>query len=212
MDSWINYLFIIALIVSFIVNKNNWCDDKGYCQRNQCNRLFNRDLIYCFIIFVLFGIVILTWKLGTQDEIAKQLSFAGTVTSIILSVLAIFITMLSEMKSSVSKTKMDNLVSKIEEISAQTDNQVVKNEEMFQKTIKLVDDNKDVNEAIASNITIYKNLIEKQDKMLIEMSNLSRMMKEMHYAVVKTENLKNRQNKNWDKNKIKSEEYVNGRK
>lgn len=93
MDSWINYLFIIALIVSFIVNKSNWCENKDYCQHNQSNRLFNRDLIYCFIIFVLFSITILTWKIGTQEEIAKQLSFVGTMTSIILSILAIFITM-----------------------------------------------------------------------------------------------------------------------
>ena len=202
MDSWINYLFIIALIVSFIANKNNWCDDKGYCQRNQCNRLFNRDLIYCFIIFVLFSVAILTWKIGTQEEIAKQLSFAGTVTSIILSVLAIFITMLSEMKSSVSKTKMDNLVYKIEVISAQTDQQVNKSKEIQKQIDSLVEESKKINQAIQENVMEYKKLMSDQEELVKEAKNLFEIMKEARNVATVTKNLDDKDTIKWNVSKI----------
>lgn len=202
METWISYLCIVSLIVAFIVNKNNWCDNKVSCQSNECNRLFNRDLIYCFIIFVLFSVTILTWKIGTQEEIAKQLSFAGTVTSIILSVLAIFITMLSEMKSSVSKLKMDNLITKIEEVSSQTDNQVNTSKEIQQQIDTLVEESKRINKAIQENVIQYNELINTQQELVKEAKELNEIMKETRNATTITKDLYNKDTITWNKRKI----------
>lgn len=202
MDSWINYLFIIALIVSFIVNKSNWCENKDYCQHNQCNGLFNRDLIYCFIIFVLFSVTVLTWKIGTQEEIAKQLSFAGTVTSIILSVLAIFITMLSEMKSSISKIKMDNLINKIEEVSLQTDNQVKTSKEIQKKINSLVEESKRINQVIQNNTIRYKELINTHKELIREAKELSEIMKDARNTTTVTKDLEATGTVKWNKSSV----------
>lgn len=103
LESWERYLYLVALIVVLLITKENKCSchkgDLSQCESLDCNKLLKKDLTYCFIIFFLFSVCLLTWKFGDSDEILKQISFAGTVASIILSVIAIIMTISTETKN-----------------------------------------------------------------------------------------------------------------
>ena len=90
MESWERYLYLIALVVVLVITKDTTCGcknkDISQCDSLDCNKLLKKDLTYCFIIFFLFSVSLITWKFGDSDEVLRQISFAGTVSSIILSV------------------------------------------------------------------------------------------------------------------------------
>lgn len=101
MEAWERYLYIIAFIIVIVLN----CGSNGSfatyrCnEEKECEKLLKKDIVYCFIIFFLFVVGLLTWKLGDNKTVFDQISFAGTVSSIILSVIAIFMTIASENKN-----------------------------------------------------------------------------------------------------------------
>ena len=116
---------IIVLIICFRFNINcNNSNQQGLCDLRPCNRLLKRDFKYCMLMMLALLILLLTVKLGDNKELLNYISFGSTLTSIILSVLAIFMTMLAESKSDATKTRLENLTSVIEKSSSSIEKQV----------------------------------------------------------------------------------------
>ena len=64
-----------------------------------CERLVTRDFVYIIIISILIIIFILTMTLGNTAEANNRFSFASTITSIVLSVVAIIMSLFAEYKN-----------------------------------------------------------------------------------------------------------------
>ena len=85
---------------------------------NSDNNMKNNNLHYRYVIFILVLALISTFSYyfyGNED-LVKTISFAGTLASIILSVLAIFITVLSNDSLSSMIHKIRDLYEAIKDI------------------------------------------------------------------------------------------------
>lgn len=127
MEAMERYTYIVIIIVLFMYYGINDCtNSNGHqgCELRPCNRLLKRDFKYSVLILIVLIILLITNKLGDNDKLLNYISFGSTLTSIILSVLAIFMTMLSESKSDATKTRLENLTTLIENASDSTKQQV----------------------------------------------------------------------------------------
>lgn len=86
------------------------CSDKS---NGECYKLLKRDFVYMIVIFIIVGISWFSFTLGTTDEATDRISFAGTLSSIILSVLAIIMTLLSEAKNERTKNSIDEALANL---------------------------------------------------------------------------------------------------
>lgn len=133
MEAWERYLYIIAFIVVMVLNYGSNGPFTTYkCnEENDCEKLLKKDIVYCFIIFFLFVVGLLTWKLGDNKTVFDQISFAGTISSIILSVIAIFMTIASENKN----TSMSGIIEKAKDSIVDADEDIQNNTKKLSKSI-----------------------------------------------------------------------------
>lgn len=133
-------LYIVGLVISYF--KFNGCANMWDCDKNcdnnknnKCYALAKRDL------FFLIGIIICLLTLTFSDnEIAfSHFSFAGTITSIVLSVLAIFMTIQSEAKNENVKAEINAAVHSLNDIN----NRLNQNIEESLNKLSYIDDNLD---------------------------------------------------------------------
>lgn len=106
-------LFLIGLAFNYCSNS----DAQGKCAQKECIRLTKRDFKYSMFIMLGIIIVLVTSKCGDNDKLLNYISFGSTLSSIILSVLAIIMTLLAESKSDAVKTRLENLTTIIERAS-----------------------------------------------------------------------------------------------
>ena len=82
-------------------------------------------IFYIVFIATLIIIILLTRDLEKSDEFGRQLAFAGTVSSIILSILAIFMSIIGEGKAEALKNQIevskDDLTKAITELKKMMD-------------------------------------------------------------------------------------------
>lgn len=93
-------------------------------------------VIYLLIIAVILAIIGLSFALGGDDEALGQISMASTVSSIILSSIAIFMSISGENKLTYTH---DKLVESSDKLSAITVNIESANSEISQKILKIDD-------------------------------------------------------------------------
>ena len=74
-----------------------------------------KDFIYISVIAGMVIVVLLTLTFVNNENAVNYFSFAGTLSSIILSVVAIFMTINSENESKDAKTQLDRSIVKMEE-------------------------------------------------------------------------------------------------
>lgn len=77
--------------------------------------LLKKDFIYMSIIAGIVIVILLTLTFAKDENAINYFSFAGTLSSIILSVVAIFMTINSENESKDAKTQLDRSIAKMEE-------------------------------------------------------------------------------------------------
>lgn len=136
--------------------ENNKEDDNAV---QDCNVIIKHDFWCVIIILSLIIIGLLTAFFADNANIFNYFSFASTITSISLSVIAIIMTLLAEAKSDETKTKMGNFVDKIEKISSNTKLQAQRIENIFKK----MEDMYPIYEKIAEQQEV---ILSKQDKMI----------------------------------------------
>ena len=83
---------------------------------NRCILLLKKDFIYFGIIAGIVIVVLLTLTFANNRDAVNYFSFAGTLSSIILSVVAIFMTINSENESKDAKSQLDRSIIQMEKV------------------------------------------------------------------------------------------------
>ena len=104
----------------------NWnCNDDD---KKKCTALATRDLVYVCIIFIFIIIFLMTITMGCSSLSNQLFSFAATLVSIVLSILAIIMTIYSEYKNERAANSLSLAINTIETVSRnlreQTDAQI----------------------------------------------------------------------------------------
>lgn len=104
----------------------NWnCSDDS---KKKCTALATRDLVYVCIIFIFIIIFLMTITMGCSSLSNQLFSFAATLVSIVLSILAIIMTIYSEYKNERAANSLSLAINTIETVSRnlreQTDAQI----------------------------------------------------------------------------------------
>lgn len=97
-------------------NEQNVVRDSVYqpCE-NKCRYVRRMEFLLAGIVIAVSCVAILTILLAGDPEAFTNFSFASTVSSIILSVIAIFMTISGEAKASVTKERMELAVTKLDD-------------------------------------------------------------------------------------------------
>lgn len=94
----------------------NWnCSDDG---KKKCTALATRDLVYVCIIFIFIIIFLMTITMGCSSLSNQLFSFAATLVSIVLSILAIIMTIYSEYKNERAANSLSLAINTIETVSS----------------------------------------------------------------------------------------------
>lgn len=104
----------------------NWnCNDDD---KKKCTALATRDLVYICITFIFIIIFLMTITMGCSSLSNQLFSFAATLVSIVLSILAIIMTIYSEYKNERAANSLSLAINTIETVSRnlreQTDAQI----------------------------------------------------------------------------------------
>lgn len=82
------------------------CKDKKSCEI-PCKSMLVKDLVYMAAIFMILTVVILSLALYKDGMAIAYFSFASTLSSVILSVIAIIMTINSEQRSEAAKGQLE---------------------------------------------------------------------------------------------------------
>lgn len=93
------------------------CKDKCSRDDEQCKTVMAKDFVYMAAIFSIVVVIAVSFAMYHDDTAVAYFAFAGTVTSIILSVIAIIMTIDSERKSDVAKAQLDGALKTMGEIN-----------------------------------------------------------------------------------------------
>ncbi|GAA6505042.1 hypothetical protein K350107B32_14350 [Agathobaculum butyriciproducens] len=107
-------VFALLYWVFFLCTKKLQKHLDNDCDR-KCVYLLKKDFIYMSIIAGIVIVILLTLTFAKDENAINYFSFAGTLSSIILSVVAIFMTINSENESKDAKTQLDRSIAKMEE-------------------------------------------------------------------------------------------------
>ena len=114
----------ISFAILIYKNKNSSinCDNKKQCSnlfgtktKEKCPALMQKDFNHLIILFAVIMVFGFTNILIGDTSAFEYISFASTITSIVLSVIAIFMTISSESKTDNIKIAIDESVRRLEE-------------------------------------------------------------------------------------------------
>lgn len=146
---------IVAIVLCILIRIIYWLCTQGLkpelsanCSQ-KCRYLLKKDFIYMSVIAGIIIVVLLALTFTNDKEAVNYFSFAGTLSSIILSVVAIFMTINSENESKDAKSQMDISIHRLEK----TGNDISELSEKWQSTVsnlqeKLDDQKSDISETL----------------------------------------------------------------
>ncbi|MDO4921265.1 MAG: hypothetical protein Q4E64_05515 [Phascolarctobacterium sp.] len=153
-------LFLIGLAFNYCSNS----DAQGKCAQKECIRLTKRDFKYSMFIMLGIIIVLVTSKCGDSAQLLNYISFGSTLSSIILSVLAIIMTILAESKNDAVKTRLENLTTIIENASSNISQQVTSTSRIYSE--------------MGQRFSDYENLLNNQSQILNRVEEHTRNIEE----------------------------------
>lgn len=101
--------------MKFKVNRCKYSEDENRCAP-KCSKLQRKDFIYVTIILVIVIIVLSTMHLAGNKLAIEYFSFAGTISSIILSIIAIFMSINSESKNALITSSMEKSIDELHKL------------------------------------------------------------------------------------------------
>ena len=148
-------------------------DNEDCCQRRVDEAVGRRTVVMGLVISLVLLILALTVKTASAEVFADQVSFAGTVTSIVLSVIAIWMSITGERNTNEIKEKVRDSTDRLtdttnnsralsEELKETLDNQNTKYDEIISKV-----------ESVINNIDGMKDSVSSISDLLCEMGNTS---------------------------------------
>lgn len=132
-------LLSVIVVILAVFMSSNCSKQVEDCKEHYCHKIKERDYLFCIILLFIVIMFISTIAMVGDDDVAEYLSFAGTVSSIILSVLAIIMTILAEKKMEVEKIKTDNLVATMEACTYKTKENLKKIKSFETKIDKVIE-------------------------------------------------------------------------
>ena len=170
------FLCAIVLLFALLIPKNcNSNTKQSACETMYCERLKQHDLKCCILIMFICIVFICTLAFGNYKPILEYISFAGTITSIILSVLAIMMTLLAEAGSNDAKIKMDNHLDLVQKLSDKTDGQISRIEQLIKELSYKEADSKKI-------IEKQDEMIKRQTKLMSQVDSLSNDINQMSFG------------------------------
>lgn len=151
----------ISKIGSFCIFKN-----KKECTYNKqgekCEKLMQKDHTYLLVIVTIIIVILISLSLYTDQQAMNLFSFASTITSIILSVIAIIMTITSETKNASTKEKLEESAKQIQ-MTTELLEEAVQNidPEILQKIEK---ETNTLQETMEETIEIIKSILENSEK------------------------------------------------
>ncbi|MCI8798062.1 MAG: hypothetical protein HFG89_14710 [Dorea sp.] len=131
--------------MKYFSKKNSDCPCKDYNEYELRLKCMKTKLHSRYIVCIAIGIVV--WSLATGEanssEFSDWISFASTITSIILSVIAIILSITGESKMDAMRNQMEETASKLEETANAINNansQNIKNVEELKENISLLEE------------------------------------------------------------------------
>lgn len=139
----------------------NWnCNDDD---KKKCTALATRDLVYICIIFIFIIIFLMTITMGCSSLSNQLFSFAATLVSIVLSILAIIMTIYSEYKNERAANSLSLAINTIETVSRN----------LREQTDAQIEELKDLNKEIRKEFDKINNKLDSMDyKIKIFIGNL----------------------------------------
>lgn len=178
MNDILGFVFLCAIVLLFalLIPKNcNSNTKQSACETMYCERLKQHDLKCCILIMFICIVFICTLAFGNYKPILEYISFAGTITSIILSVLAIMRTLLAEAGSNDAKIKMDNHLDLVQKLSDKTDGQISRIEQLIKELSYKEADSKKI-------IEKQDEMIKRQTKLMSQVDSLSNDINQMSFG------------------------------
>ena len=126
-----------------VQQKNEENPRNNYIELEKKHSLLKLHMIYVLCIACFLCVVFLTYKLSDADRFGEMLSFAGTISSIILSIVAIFMSINGEGKSDEIRREMSNSSNKLAEtadgLENHLDNVLIQIKELEKRLNKKLD-------------------------------------------------------------------------
>ena len=186
--SWIVFGGILLVWNCCTKDRRTTNKDVDNCN-GKCILLIKKDFIYFGIIAGMVIVVLLTLTFANNTNAVNYFSFAGTLSSIILSVVAIFMTINSENESKDAKRQMDMSVQQLKDTAASVeklwkntvddfqkkmdeqaqkmDEQAQNMEKIFQQSQKTYDLYQSLNEKMDEQAQNMKKVIDQSQKIYI---------------------------------------------
>mgnify|MGYP004423342919 CR=1 FL=1 len=114
-------LLSVIVVILAVFMSSNCSKQVEDCKEYYCHKIKERDYLYCVILLFIVIVFICTITMIRDENVADYLSFAGTVSSIILSVLAIIMTILAEKKMEIEKIKTNGTIKVLKDNNEITD-------------------------------------------------------------------------------------------
>lgn len=111
-------LIILLIVLALIVKRNVKKEDK---KTSIFSWIEMKDVLYWLFMVCLVTIIVLTYKYSNNEAALNHWSFAGTIVSIILAVVAIGFTLFQTLASNLSSQKIEVAADKIEKASSGLD-------------------------------------------------------------------------------------------
>lgn len=185
------FIILVALVVILTIFITCNCDKVNECKDAYCHRLKEHDYKFCMVILFFLIVFVCTISMGNNDEVSKLLSFAGTLSSIILSVLAIILTLLADKKAEYERLKTDNLVSHMDSYA----NQI---QESLQEAQDIVDKLEDLDRKVNDVLEKEKELVQVQKEIKADIAEYRKSTNDVpevqddygddHYGSPRTDN------------------------
>lgn len=136
-------------------------DSEDCCQKRVDEAVLHRTTMIVLIISIALIILAFTVKTADDNVFVSQVSFASTVTSIVLSVIAIWMSITGERSTNEIKEKVRSSVDKLTETTKNSvnlshgleetlNNQNVKYDELIEKMGNVINNIEKVNESVGS--------------------------------------------------------------
>lgn len=174
----ISIVTIIILIV--VYRKSGKCVMDSSCKEinpksiRSCNTLLRHDFFFAIILSGVVCVFLLSLYFFESEKAINYFSFAATICSIILSVVAIFMSINGENKNSSMQTQFDLSVKNLEKISEN----ITEQQKMMRKTIDEFHAAIEAqNESLNSTINEFHKALETQNEQVKQMLKSSEEMR-----------------------------------
>lgn len=169
-------IFIVSIIYDYKCTKTNDSTDDQYLEKRMTR--IHRNYIVGFLAFGVISLLTALYGGDSKSNIFTYISFASTITSFVLSILAIFVTMQSTSGLENQISKMDSNSKLINELSTKLDNTLTQvttvNENIEKSTRRLSEVSNDIIPQVQETLNHHEDIIKEKLDLFNSLNKLSK--------------------------------------